>query len=473
MAQNSKIYRFIKIELFLYENLQNEKAMTMHRRMFLRDFALLGSGFTLLDHTLMAGLQSKSRYAKPYLLSEQGCGRATGYAETNKIVSKGDKIHVSWLDSTPEGFRVRVRTFDRKTNQWSPAYTVGEAYDNHGGPALAIDSQGFLHIIYYPHHHAMRYRRSANPNDASAWTEEVSFGEKLTYPTLLCGPNDVLYFTGRRSFADAFWQVELWTKAPSGGWTGGHPILTGRYPGYTHFQESLYWGNDNTIHLCCRIHEKTDQGSYGRIQTVGYLQSRDLGKTWQTFAGVPVETPVDAENIDIIEQGGLDAGKVLRAGAMAVDDRGIPHLVYSIESNNYTQSFLARPDAQGGWEKILLNQYLPKSRQDWSMLMPGGVSFNQKGQMFVVFQLAQWQEGESSWGHPSCEIGLLTARRPYERFSFELLSEENREIPNWLPSIERATGLNEIRRRPAVLFTAGTRGEGLKDVLSNEVYVVV
>lgn len=446
----------------------------MHRRMFLRDMALLGTGFTMLDQPFLIGTHDKSRYANPFRLSTQGCGRATGYAETNKIVSKDDKTHVSWLDSTPEGFRVRVRTFDKRTGQWSSACTVGEAYDNHGGPALTIDSKGFLHIIYYPHHHAMRYRRSVNPNDASAWTDEVLFGEKCTYPTLLCGPDDVLYFTCRRSFSDAFWQAELWTKAPGEDWKGPRPILTGRYPGYTHFQESLYWGEDQKIiHLCCRIHEKTDQGSYGRIQTVGYLQSRDLGKTWQTFAGVQLETPVDAGRIDIIEEGGLDFGKVLRAGAMAVDGRGTPHLVYSIEQNNHAESFLARPDSKGGWEKTLLNQYLPKRWQDWSMLMPGGVSFNQKGKMFVVFQLAQWPAGESSWGHPSCEIGMLTARKPYADFSFELLSEENREIPHWLPSIERATGYHPIRRKPAVLFTAGSRGEGLKDVLSNEVYVLV
>ena len=61
------------------------------------------------------------------LLSENGCGRATAYSDANKIITFQDKTHVSWLDSIAEGFRVRTRSLDRKTNQWTPTYTVGEA----------------------------------------------------------------------------------------------------------------------------------------------------------------------------------------------------------------------------------------------------------------------------------------------------------------------------------------------------------
>ena len=65
----------------------------------------------------------------PFLLSKNGCGRATGYAETNKIVTVGDRTHVAWLDSVADGFRVRIRTLDRSTRAWSPTHTVGEAFD--------------------------------------------------------------------------------------------------------------------------------------------------------------------------------------------------------------------------------------------------------------------------------------------------------------------------------------------------------
>ena len=100
------------------------------------------------------------------VLSAHGCGRATAYPQENKIVTLGDAVHVAWLDSVADGFRVRIRTLDRASGTWSETHTIGEAYDNHGGPALVNDSQGYLHVAYYPHHHEVRYRRSLRPNDA-------------------------------------------------------------------------------------------------------------------------------------------------------------------------------------------------------------------------------------------------------------------------------------------------------------------
>lgn len=119
-----------------------------------------------------------------------------------RLMSKQTRLPLSstrptWLDSVADKFCVRIRTLDRWPNQWSLTYTVGEAYDNHGGPALTMDSRGFLHLIYYPHHHPFRYRKSKCPNEASEWEEETQFGEELTYPTLVCGPGNTLYLTAR------------------------------------------------------------------------------------------------------------------------------------------------------------------------------------------------------------------------------------------------------------------------------------
>ena len=162
---------------------------------------------------------------RSFLLSRQGCGRATGYAESNKIVTWRRRTHVAWLDSPPEGFRVRVRSCDRDTGEWSPMVTVGHAYDNHGGPALTVDSAGYLHLVYFPHHHPMCYRRSRRPGDASEWEDEIRFGERLTYPTLLCGADDTLVLSARRRFADRPWEVELWERPPDARWQRRRVLL--------------------------------------------------------------------------------------------------------------------------------------------------------------------------------------------------------------------------------------------------------
>ena len=46
--------------------------------------------------------------SRTMLLSRHGSGRASAYAEANKIVTFQHKTHVAWLDSVTDGFCVRI-----------------------------------------------------------------------------------------------------------------------------------------------------------------------------------------------------------------------------------------------------------------------------------------------------------------------------------------------------------------------------
>ena len=228
------------------------------------------------------------------ILSAHGCGRATAYPQENKIVTLGDAVHVAWLDSVAEGFRVRIRTLDRGSGTWSATHTIGEAYDNHGGPALVCDSQGYLHVAYYPHHHAIRYRRSLRPGDASAWTDEELIGDGYSYPKLAVGADDELLLSCRQSFLtrerrlghERPWELHLLRKSPGGSWSEPQVLARSRHPNYAHFGESYAWAPDRVgLHMTIRFHEKSDAEAYGRIQTVGYLFSPDAGRTGSARTG--------------------------------------------------------------------------------------------------------------------------------------------------------------------------------------------
>ena len=117
------------------------------------------------------------------LLSRHGSGRASAYVEVNKIATFQYKTHVAWLDSVADKFCVRIRTLNRRSNRWSQTY--------------------------YPHHYPFRYRKSKCSNEASEWEEEIQFGEELTYPPLVCGPDDTLYLmTASRGQKNQPWSVE-------------------------------------------------------------------------------------------------------------------------------------------------------------------------------------------------------------------------------------------------------------------------
>ena len=405
-----------------------------------------------------------------HLLSTQGCGRATGYAEANRIITLNGKTHVAWLDSPTEGFRVKIATLDHHSGQWSPTYTVGKAKDNHGGPALTIDSKGYLHILYFTHHDPFRYRRSKRPNDASEWGDEIQFGEQLTYPTLICGPDDTLYFSARRSFRDRPWIVELWEKKPNRNWNRVGPILSSRHKGYAHFQESLAWGPDRrTIHLGCRFHEKSDKDSYGRLQTVAYMKSDDLGRTWKRSDGSKIMGTITPDNIEVLDVGGEDIQRGLRAGCLAVSPTGQPNLMYSAVANFKGESWIATPDGLGQWKRIRLNDHLPPEWIACNLIMAGGLAFDHAGRLHGVAQLQTGEQKEKIWGDPTNEIVAFTVDAD-NNIHFRSISEFDAATSHWLPSIERSTGHNQIAHRPGILFTAGPAGSKNTDLMNNRVY---
>lgn len=65
--------------------------------------------------------------------------------------------------------------------------------DNHGAPTLAIDHDGFIHVVWGGHGTAHQHSKSGAAHDISAWTTQaLSAG---TYPHLVVAPNgDLLIF---------------------------------------------------------------------------------------------------------------------------------------------------------------------------------------------------------------------------------------------------------------------------------------
>ena len=408
-----------------------------------------------------------------FLLSTNGCGRATGYCLSHKIVTVGEKTHVGWLDSmADEGFVVRVRTLDRSTGVWSPTFTVGEAFDNHGGPALTVDHRGFLHILYYPHQHPFRYRRSTRPNDASEWEDEIRFGEGLTYPTLLCGPDDTLYLTCRNSAVEKG-QLELWTKPPQGRWTKQNVLAKVRFSGYSAFSEVLHLDpRELMLHLACRFHENSDRDAYGRLQRIGYMRSPDFGKTWQRSDGTALETPVTAETIETLATGGVNFNRVMNVGDVSVDGNGTPHVIYSVKEGLRSVTTLAVLREPGRWEQKSIASLLPDDRRDMSLANACGLVFAPGGEMTVTAHSQQLAAGDEEWGHASNEVVQLVSSDRGATFQFHQVSPPNPKASHWLANVERPGLFHSRSSEPGLIYTEGPPGPHLKDILSNEVWWV-
>jgi hypothetical protein len=396
----------------------------------------------------------------PFLLSEEGSGRATAYLESPKIVTFKGKTHTAWLDSPEEGFRIRIRTLDHASGNWSEANTIGEATDNHGGPALTIDAEGYLHVLYYSHHHPFRYRRSLRPNDASGWTPFDEFGVNLTYPALVCAKDGSLIMVARRSYEDKPWELEMWRKPPGDPWQRVGAILRSRHGIYSQFAASLAWGPDHqTLHL-------------EALTTVGYLVSPDSGKTWTHADGTRVELPATADTIDTIALGRGRESRRLHAGSIAVDQDGVPHFPYGVRIQASCQAYLATPGPGGRWRQLHLNPFLPSAFRDWDLYMHGGIAFGSSGQPTLVGTIMQVPIDGHEWGDPSTELVRFKSADGGETFVGKVLNDPDPEAPRWMPNIERPTGFNEMPEHPGFIYTDGVRGESLEDQLSNRVWWV-
>lgn len=405
------------------------------------------------------------------LLSTSGSGRATAYLESTKIIRHEGKTHVAWLDSSDDGFRVRIRTRDEASGTWSETWTIGEAADNHGGPALVLDGAGYLHVIYYAHHHPVRYRRSVRPNDASEWTEIEKFGKDLTYPAVVCDSDNSLIFTARRSYEDRPWELEMWRRTEEKGWYKVGPIIRTRFPGYAQFAASLAWGpKRERLHLATRIYETIESDTSVPLTTIGYLSSADGGMTWQTSNGESVKLPVSAETIDRIASADGALGRVLSGGSMDVSPEGTPYVLYSERIQGTSHGYLASPQESPGWRQQILNPYLPESVRNQSLYFYGGLGFSETGGLLMVGTLMDLGPTDLAWGDPSMEIVLLYSATGSAPFNGHLVRSPDATMPRWLPNIERRTGFNRVEGWPAVVYMEGERGASLDERMENKVW---
>ena len=428
-------------------------------------------GFVGLVLGMLAGCSAGEIEDERFLLSLEGSGRATAYLESPKIVSFEGKTHVAWLDSPKEGFRIRIRTMDQSSGDWSETWTIGEAQDNHGGPALTIDEEGYLHILFYSHHHPFRYRRSVRPNDASEWLPFEEFGVNLTYPALVCSKDGTLIMVARRSYDERPWELEMWSKSSGEAWYRQRSLLRSRHGIYSQFAASLVWGPDHEVlHMGTRIYEILDKDGVSPLTTVGYMRSSDGGVTWEGSSGVPIKMPAKPDTIDAIASGRAKESRILNAGSIGINPEGRPFVPYSIRAQDTSQSYLATPLGEGKWRHLHLNPFLPEGYREWDVFMHGGVSFGSSGQPVVAATMMHIAVDGVDWGEVTTELVRFRSQDGGETFVGEAFALPSADEPRWMPNLERPTGFNEMPPEPALIYTDGVRGEALGDQLSNRIY---
>jgi hypothetical protein len=230
--------------------------------------------------------------------------------------------------------------------------------DGHDDYVIAVDSLGYVHIVGNMHSIPLRYIRSTYPREITQWVTGTMPGptDSVTYPQFTQLPNGTLQFWYRDGVSGEGQELlnELLPKETA--WRSMGTILDGRP---TH--ESPYLNHialDPVTGMVGLMFEWRRSPNPSTTSDVGYAQSPDGGRTWETAAGTPLPVPIthDVENtiLKTVSSGsGLENN-----GGLTIDTRGHPHGVVVFGKSGGTQDVQQLWFDGRRWHRQLLGDVL-------------------------------------------------------------------------------------------------------------------
>ncbi len=398
-------------------------------------------------------------------LSTTGSTRGTAYTMSNKILTHEGKTHVVWLDQIHKTYAC---THSHKNRRWSAPVFVGDGDDNHAGAALTMDSEGYLHLIFGPHHNPIQHAVSAKPNSTAKWLQQPSFGGiNATYPSMVCDKDDTLHVCYRGAFERERPRGLMYQRKPKDGeWTDPVKLVNPEGPqAYTQFENALYLSPDGNLFLSYHIVRATEP-DHTQVRGMGFgvMCSKDGGHSWTSLSGEDVLTlPTTPASPCVIE---FDENIDVRMGNV-IYHAGTPFFTLNRREGGAYETFVYR-----WWNKRWdVTSLLPEAEKlfgDCMMSDCCSLSISDDAVLYAATTVCQQGGG---WADPTNEIVLFTSRNFGETFSAYKISPEDPNTSSWLPSLERATGHNKVSV-PRLIYTHGEKGEGCSPDIDTEIRFV-
>jgi len=395
------------------------------------------------------------RVASETTLSTHGSTRATLYNWANKIVTHEGRTHVGWLDYLAWN---RMRTLDHATGEWGEVVTVGDGFDNHSGPALAIDEHGRLHAMVGAHGTSpFQYRASLEPNDAALWQPPIQVGARPTYPSLVCDRENRLHLAYRGRGIAPSWLPNrpaphlMYQQKPAGGaWRDPVELVRSGEPyGYTQWGNGLCIDRRNRLHLVFHMYEGHPDG---RGHTAGYMRSADGGITWTAADGSAIAIPAGRKTVDVLSH---SPDLNFHVSNVACDAADRPHVIVFGEPEA-GHADLHWHDGTA-WAKRPLLDAVRQVRPDCFISQDATLAFDRDDNLYIALHTVTEADG---WGGPGSHVVLLFSADGGRTFTGIPVSHDD-DQPNWQPSLERVSGFyQDTPQVPRLMYTHGTKGVG-------------
>jgi len=271
------------------------------------------------------------------------------FADSN-LWAVGDTVYLVWVD--PQGTPLIARhhtgddggddaweMFDLSTIPGNPLAAPGRA-DPHNTYAVAVDTDGYVHVAGNMHSSPLRYVRSTEPGRIDSWTTVEMVGDDegaVTYPSFTALDDGTLLFSYRDgSSTDGDLLLDTWDGDR---WQRTATVLGGDGPDAAPYPHRLVAAGDR-LHL---FHTwRTGPGVEGNT-TLSYVVSDDAGRTWATREGRALSTPIGPRDVTVVQEASEDL-VLVNSGGAAVDRTGAPHALVQAREGTDGGLWVARPD---------------------------------------------------------------------------------------------------------------------------------
>jgi len=377
--------------------------------------------------------------AKIILVDSLCTDKASGYSMQTKIVTcdaggqrkthfaycrvEPDKNFITW-----ETMSVWVATYNHHSDVIESRTCIDEIYDNHGTPCIAVDSDGFLHIVYGPHHHPFIYQKSKYPNNSTEWQDReiISFEygqinednsywrskemiengkSEWTYPIIKIDRQDQIHVAGSLGHSAGY------VRKINSKWEQPRLIYKAKKQLCRYNVMMNIDGRDRIYILAPDMKLNTRSDGYTQCDTEYYLfRSNDHGSSFKNC-------------------GLIMSGNVQGNGNLSVDPAGHVHFL-CMERNFKVHRWQYHVYYDGKeWQR---QKIMVPDRYTWDASM----TISQTGRIYI---LTAANQSDFHWRDASNEIYLFTGEPNVDsdyKFSFRKIIPKKEGLNCWLPNLE-------------------------------------
>lgn len=230
----------------------------------------------------------------------------------------------------------------------TPIITDPKKIDNHGRPALLVDGDGYIHLIFGGHggnarlgenklgtigRGEMMHVVSKKPYDISEWEELKNISPHGTYSQWVKMKNGSIYLFYRHGSHRSNW---VYQKSTDNARTFASPVSILKYKKaeglaltydswYAWFQE----GADNSIVSSFNYHQCGTANGHSSLRLNSYYMKMNTETdSWETITGEKLIMPLTKESADEMVKIHDSKGKKTQLGTVQNDGNGIPHLYF-------------------------------------------------------------------------------------------------------------------------------------------------